>query len=567
MPPLRNAARSAGIGFSNVLAWWAKKTAGPANVLNIKLSGRVVEDVQLSGLWQRFMPAPPITMRDLLSVINLASEDDSIKLLLLRIGRHDLGWGKAQELCRMTKRFRSAGGHALAFLEEPGNLDTMIASACDRVVIPPGAPLQLTGLLSEIMYFKEVLDRLEVEPELFHTGKYKSAVEPYTRTGMSREHREAMESLLDSIYKCWSSQMASGRGLSQDRVKELIDQGPFMAPQAKEAGLVDELAYADELDDYIQRWLGFAPKMIDAERFMRLFGPRPSIGDPWKKSRALALITAAGPIHGGESRFYGAGDATTGADTIRRALREVREDDRIAAVVLRVDSPGGSAVHSDLIWREVERLARAKPVIASMADVAASGGYYIAMAANTIIASPTTITGSIGVIGGKINLKGLYNKIGIKKEHVARGKHADMLTDYGPLAPELKEKIKNETETVYRSFVAKAAESRKREEAQIEKAAQGRVWTGEQAEDLGLVDRTGSLIEAIERAKESAGIPLWRKVPVAVLPRLKRMSFPGIPFPLPLPGGAGALHNLVSSYSCLADESTLAIMPYLLKIT
>lgn len=233
--------------------------------------------------------------------------------------------------------------------------------------------------------------------------------------------------------------------------------------------------------------------------------------------------------------------------------------------MLRVDSPGGSAVHSDLIWREVERLGKTKPVVVSMADVAASGGYYIAMPAHHIIASPATLTGSIGVIGGKINLKGLYEKIGIRKERVTRGKHADMGTDYGPYSPELKKKIRKEMEAVYRIFVEKAARARKREVAELDKSAQGRVWTGEQARQRGLVDELGNLMDAIDRAKERAGIPAARKVPVFTLPRIRKPSLP-IPIPLPLPGRAARALGPIAALQELVDSRVLLMMPFHLRI-
>ncbi len=558
--------RSAGIGASNLSSWVSRRGASSVNALDVFLSGQVPEEAGLSGLWRRLMPAPHLTMRDLLSGLELAADNPQIKLALLRVARHDLGWGRAFELAEAIARFRARGKRVVAYLEQPENVDFLLAAACDKVVAPPGTPFYLTGLLSEVMYFKGVMDKLAIEPEMFQAGKYKSAIEPYTREGMSRAHREAVESLLDSIFGLWVKAMAEGRGMSEDQVRRLIDGGPWLSEEAKEEGLVDALLYEDELEDYIEKWMGLSVKRVGLDKFFKYFGPRASMADPWRKLQTLAIITASGPIHGGESRYYGGGDGTIGADTLRRALREAREDDSIAAAVLRVDSPGGSAVHSDLIWREVVRLAKTKPVIASMADVAASGGYYIAMPADKIIASPTTLTGSIGVIGGKMNFKGLYEKIGIKKERVARGKHADLVTDYGPLTPELRGKLRREMDSVYKIFVDKAAKSRKRDAAEMEKAAQGRVWTGDQARGLGLVDELGHLIKAVERAKEMAGISLSRRVPVVSLPRAGRPSFPSLPFHLPFSSGAGPLIRTALKYEAMADARVLAHMPYLPRI-
>jgi protease IV len=562
---LGNLTESAGIGAGNLLTWWQRR-AGQGNVLEVNLAGRIVEDVSTSGLIQRFIATPLLSMRELLASIDYAAEDPNIRALFLRIAEHDLGWGRAEELFEAITKFRAAGKFALAFLEAPENVDTFIAAACDRVAAPPGIPIYLTGLLSEVMYFKGILDKLEIQPELFQAGKYKSAVEPYMRAGMSKEHRESVEAVLDGIYERWVAALAAGRGVDAARASAWIDEGPWQAEEAKDAGLLDALIYEDQVDDYLEKWLGLVPRRIGLDRYLKLFGPRATVGDPWRKAQGLALITASGTIHGGENHYYGAGDGSIGADTMRRALNAVREDDRISAAVIRVDSPGGSAVHSDLIWREVERLRAEKPVVVSMADVAASGGYYIAMPAHHIVAASATLTGSIGVIGGKINFKGLYNKIGIKKEQVRRGRHADIGTDYGQLTPELRKKMQGEMQAVYRIFVDKAAAGRKQEPERLERSAQGRVWTGAQAKELGLVDEIGSLLTAIARAKERAGIPASRRLPLFSLPRPRKFALPGIPFSLPIPGGsARALTNLLR-YQPLADTNLLALMPFMMKI-
>jgi len=563
MSGTRKTAQSLVIGVSNFGNWWVKRSDSAPDTLVITLSGNVVEDIYLSGWMVKLLPSPPVSMSRILSAIDNATDSEHIKLLVIKVKNHDMGWGKCWEIFEAIKKFRAAGKKALCYLEEPENNDTLIASACDKAIMPPGTPLYLTGLISEVMYFKDVMEKLEIEPELFQAGKFKSAIEPYTRSGMSDEHRESVTALLDSIFERWVAALAAARDMTSEKVKELIDRGPWISEEAKEAGLIDDVMYDDQLDEYIEKWTGTEPTTTGVERFMKMYGPRPGAGDPWKKEHVLALITAAGPIHGGESKYYGPGDTTVGCDTLRNAIRNAREDDAIAAAVLRVDSPGGSAVHSDLIWREVEKLAEAKPVVVSMADVAASGGYYIAMPAHHIVASPTTITGSIGVIGGKINLQGLYNKIGINKERVTRGAHAEIATDYGALTDELREKIRNEMNTVYRTFVEKAARSRKQEYDELEKKAQGRVWTGEQALSAGLVDETGNLLTAIRRAKERAGIPVSRKIPVATMPRIKKF---GLPVPFNLPGRSLKGMNRALSYAEIADYPLLALMPYLVKI-
>jgi len=556
---------SISIGAGSLASWWTRQMEGGANLLEVRLCGRVCEDVSSSGLWQRFFPAPPLSMREILSSISFAADAPEIRAMVIMIGSHDLGWGRAMELTESIRRFRAAGKYAIAFLEEPENVDTLIAAACDRAVCPPGTPIFLTGLISEVMYFKGVLDKLDVQPELFQAGKYKSAVEPYTREGMSKEHREAVEVMLDSVYGGWTAALAEGRSLGEDRVTEIIDGGPWLAEEAVELGLIDELLYEDEVEGYIEKWLGFTPRAIPVDRFNRVFGPNPAMFDPWRKQRAIALITAAGTIHGGESRHFGPGDSSVGADTLREAIDWARENDNVCAVVLRINSPGGSATHSDLIWREVDRLRREKPVVVSMGDVAASGGYYIAMPADHIMASPAALTGSIGVIGGKINLKGLYEKIGIKKESVKRGKHSDMATDYGKLSPELRKKLRNEMDAIYKVFVDKAAMARKKDFKEMDEAAQGRVWTGEQARDIGLIDEIGNLIAAINRAKERAGISAQTRVPVFLLPKARKFTLPILPFGIPFPGGQAA-SSMLMNYEAIANQRLLMMMPYHIKI-
>lgn len=566
MSGARKLFQSASIGSGNMANWWARRAGGGGNVLELDLSGHIAESSLSETIFSRFFPSNVVGMREALSAIKFAAEERDIKVLLLRISDHDLGWGRAFEIVGAVKRFRAAGKHAVAFMETPENADTLIAAACDKIVVPPGAPVYLTGLLSEVMYFKGLLDKFDVKPELFQAGKYKSAVEPYTRKSMSKAHRESVEAILDGIYGRWTRELSEGRGLPAETVADLVDQGPWLAETAKEAGLLDELLYEDQVDDYLEKWLGIVPRRVRLDRFLKVYGPRPAISEPWKKTRAIAIVTVSGTIHGGENRQFGAGDSSTGADTLRRALNRAREDGRICAVVLRVDSPGGSAVHSDLIWREVERLRAEKPVVASMGDVAASGGYYIAMPADEIVASPCTLTGSIGVIGGKINLKGLYDKVGINKEQVKRGKNSDIVTDYGALSPELRKKLQAEMENIYKIFVDKAARARKQEYEQLHESAQGRVWTGEQARERGLVDTLGGLMTSIERAKERAGVPADRPMPVVMLPKPRKFALPAMPFPLPIPGGAARAVTDIMRYEPLADTPFLAMLPYMIKI-
>jgi protease-4 len=526
----------------------------------------VVED-QAPFTWlQRFFPRPVIALRDLILTLRDAETDPEISILVLYLGPNSLGWGRAQELRQALQSLRAAGKKTIAFLEEADTLDYFLATACDQIIFTPLGSVGLTGLLSEVIYFKGTLDKLAIKPDLLQAGKYKSAVEPYLRTGMSRAQRESINSLLDSLFQQLVAGIAQARGLSAARVKSLIDNGPYLAAAARDAGLVDHLLYEDELESHLQKELGAEPVTASWRRYRWLCGPGLTWRDPWRSFPALAVVYATGVIHSGQSRSYGGITDSVGSETLCQALREVREDPSVKAVVLRVDSPGGSGLASDLIWREVSLFRGHKPVVVSMGDVAASGGYYIAAPADQILAQPGSITGSIGVIAGKINLQGLYKKVGLKKVIVTRGKQADLHSDYGPFSETGRRKVEAEMESFYREFVSKAAQGRKQEYARMEKSAQGRVWTGEQAQALGLVDGVGGLRQAIELAKRLAGIPLEQKALLEILPRRRRFQLPGWTHFLPFsPLLSPALSELIS-LEPLAGSRILALLPFRLRI-
>ena len=339
-----------------------------------------------------------------------------------------------QEIRDAVADFKSAGKRAICYAHSYTTGSYIVASACDQIILHPSGEVRLIGLRSESSFYKRTLDKLGIRADLEHVGDYKSASDLFTRESMSDAHREVQNSILDDLYNQICESIAADRGLTQDQIKGQIDQGPFTSKQAVNAGVVDRIAYRDELEAIAKELTGGTHSLVKATAYLNTEIYQPDWEVPLPK---IAVIEAVGTMVTGESFSDPfTGGRAMGAATIARAVRSVREDNSIKAVVLRIDSGGGLVIAADTIWRELTRLKAVKPLIVSMGDVAGSGGYYIAVPAHVIIAEPGTITGSIGVIGGKYSLKGLYDKIGVRKEIIKRGKRADFYTDYGDYPPE-----------------------------------------------------------------------------------------------------------------------------------
>ena len=475
------------------------------------------------------------TLRGLFKKLDALKTDDDLAGIIFKIEGVSLGWAILQEIRTELHEFRDAGKETIGYLESGGNAEYLLAATMDRVVLMPTGSLNLTGLRAEVLFYKGLLDKLDIEADMLAMGKYKSGVEPYMRDGMSDAFRESMTALLDDLYAQLLNHIAESRdGISTETASDLINRGPFTAKEAKQEKLVDALQYYDELvttlktaseDEEVQvvkpsfERKRTVPDMNSFAGLMQLF----SMLNPPQRARAagenqIALIYASGPILPDiDSPFIPMLAITPKG--LKKAFEKARTDDAVRAVVLRIDSPGGSALASDLIWREVMLTQREKPVVVSMGNVAASGGYYIAMAAGTIVAHPSTLTGSIGVFGGKLNLKGLYNKAGLTKEIIAHGQNATLYSDYGGFTPTERERVGEMMKTVYEDFVSKAATGRSKTFDEIDEIAQGRVWTGKQAQELGLVDELGGLDDALSIAKEQAGFAEDDKVNLIVLPK------------------------------------------------
>jgi protease IV len=463
---------------------------------------------ELPSLFER-RPAP---LRVLVESLDRAAADPKVTAVVLRVSiLPDAGWAKVQELRDAIVRYRKSGKPAYAHLEFCSNKEYYLASACTKVYAVPTAILDVTGLRSETTFFAGTLKKLGMEAQFEGVGKYKNAPNQFTETGFTPPHREQMEDLVDNLYAQFVAGLQSGRNKTREQVQAMIDGGPYDGQEALKAGLVDELIYEDQLRTRLKEAGALSPGKY--ARRGRGFGldRRPKV----------ALVYAVGDIVPGESQGSPLGGQFAGSDTVAGALRDARKDADVKAIVLRVDSPGGSGTASDVIWREVVLAKKEKPVIVSMGDLAASGGYYISMASDYIVAQPTTITGSIGVFGGKFTLHGLYDKLGITKEILTRGQHADIFSEYRPWNDEERAKFRSMMVAFYQDFIKRAAEGRKKSVEQIDAIAQGRVWTGSEALDRGLVDRLGGLDVALGVAKERAHIGRDQEVNLVVLPERK----------------------------------------------
>ena len=483
---------------------------GGKSYLFLRLEGAIPD--QPPGDLGLILQRRPPSLRTLVESLDRAARDPKVSAVVVRVSMlPDAGWGKVQELRDAVVRFRKSGKPAYAHLEFCGNKEYYLATACSKIYALPTAILDVSGLSAEVTFFREGLDKLGVEAQFEGVGKYKNAPNQFTESSFTEPHREQMEALVDSLFGQYLTGIAAGRAKTVEEVRALVDEGPYDAAEALKAGLVDELLYQDQWE----------ARLNEADRVTPSRYVKAARGFSFDSRPKIALVYAVGEIVPGESESGAFGGSVAGSDTVASAFRQAREDDAVKAVVFRVDSPGGFGPAADAIWRAVALARKSKPVVVSMGDYAASGGYYVSMASDVIVAEPGTLTGSIGVFSGKFNLRGLYDKLGISKEIVARGRNASLYSEYRPWSPEERAKVRGMNVAFYEAFVKKAAEGRKTSYEQVDAVAQGRVWTGADALDRGLVDRLGGLDAAVAAAKEKAGIARDREVNLVVLPERK----------------------------------------------
>jgi protease IV len=445
-------------------------------------------------------------LRPILRALHEAGSDKHVRGLIAKVGGA-LPWALMQELRRGVRAFAASGKPIVAWAESFGTGQSAmsaytLASAFDEIWLQPGGEVGPLGVGIETTFLRGALDRLGVEPQLEQRYEYKNAVDTLTRTEFTEAHREALDRLAESIYTDAVGEIADGRRLAHSEVRGLVDAAPRLANEALAAGLVDRLGYRDEVYADVRRRLGVNQLMF-AERWHPR--RRPSI--PARRRGHVALVEVRGAIGSGRSR-RGPFGRQVGSDSVDAALRAAATDEHARAVVLHVDSPGGSAVASEAIWREVGRVRETgKPLIVSMGEAAASGGYFIACPADVIVALPATLTGSIGVFGGKLVVRGLLERVGLTTGTVSYGERSLMFSARRGFSTDERERLVAAIDAVYADFVAKVAAGRGRSIADIEAVARGRVWTGSDALGIGLVDELGGLRDAVRIARSRGGLP------------------------------------------------------------
>ncbi len=507
-----------------LLAVFAERLSRPDvpqnSVLVLNVSGDLPDYAPEDPLAKAFGVQPKQSFSSLLTQIRKAKVDNRIGAVLLDIDFPGIGWGKADELRDAIADMRTSGKPVYAYLEIGTNREYYIATAAEKIYLSPPGSLYVNGFAAEAMFYKGSLDKLGVEADVIQIGpKYKNAPDQYTRTSMSDGQKEVINAVLDEYFSRFTNAVAESRKKSVDEVKAMVDGAPYTSTQAKAQGLIDDVLYRDQVDDALKTRLGYKAddklRTISGSKYREI--PSDSVG--LNNGEKVAVIYASGAITGGRSSNGPLNGEMVGSDTIVQAVNDAANDKSIKAIVLRIDSPGGSAMASDVMWHALENAKAKKPIVVSMSDVAASGGYYIACNANKIVAEPSTITGSIGMFMGKPVVKGLYTWLGVTNEYTMRGKNAGIFRETEHWTDDEKVKMKEQADFVYYdNFLPKVAAGRQKTKDEVDAIGQGRVWTGTQAKQNGLIDEFGGLEKAIDIAKQLANLPADKEVRRVVYP-------------------------------------------------
>ena len=497
------------------------------------LPERIVLEIDFEREFAEYIPTDPlasvlmeqtVSVRDIVDALHQAATDERVLALVARAGTPRMGLAEIQEVRDAVIAFRKSGKPAIAYAETfgefgPGNGAYYLAAAFDRIYLQPSGDIGLTGLMAESAFVSGTLEKLGISPRMDHRYEYKNALNMFTEKKYTQPHREAILQIIESQFGQIVQGIAAGRGLEADAVRALVDRGPFLGAYALAENLVDGLAYRDEVQAIIDDDLGEEAERVSLFTYLRQMG-RPHNGE-----EAIALIYGVGGVHRGKSEYSAAlSGPTMGSDSVSAAFRDAVQDDTVKAILFRVDSPGGSYVASDTIWRETVRAKEAgKPVIVSMGNVAGSGGYFVAAAADKIVAQPGTITGSIGVVGGKMLTAELMEKIGISSDEVHTSTNATMWSSSLDYTPQQWQRITVWLDHVYADFTQKVAEGRGLTQEQVHAVAKGRIWTGEDAKGIGLVDELGGFPVALRLAKQAAEIEEDVPVQVKLFPEQKTL--------------------------------------------
>ncbi|GMU24564.1 MAG: signal peptide peptidase SppA [Phycisphaerae bacterium] len=501
-----------------------------AQVVVVRLKGEIPE---APPEFDFFELEPSRSLHSILEKFRKMKKDDKVKAVVLTFDKPEMGWAQMQELRHAISDLRAADKDVYCYLEEASTGIYQLATAATRISMTPTGELRLVGLYVEQAYFKGLLDKIKVEADIEHVGAYKGAGEPFTQTHPSPEAQEMMNWLVKDLFEQMVDTIAEGRQIPADQVRELIDKGPFTAQEAKEAKLIDETSYVGDFLSSLKKRYGEDLKLVfnyGAKKgpdidFSNPFAIFKIFGEAMQKARAapkqsIGVVYVEGMIVPGETeRSLFGSSGMVGSSTLRKVLTKAREDDSIKALVLRVDSPGGSAVASDIIWHAARELGEEKPLVVSMGNIAASGGYYVSAGAATIFADPATLTGSIGVVGGKIVTKGLWDWLGISFHETQIGENADLYTTNRRFDEREREIIRKYMKTVYNEFTDRVKKGRgERLKKDLDELAGGRVFTGKQALANGLVDKLGGLQDAIKFAAAGANLSDYE---VKLLPERK----------------------------------------------
>uniref|UniRef100_A0A1D1Z4I2 Protease 4 n=1 Tax=Anthurium amnicola TaxID=1678845 RepID=A0A1D1Z4I2_9ARAE len=521
---------------------WERVRKG--SVLSMKLRGNIAD--QLRNSFSSSLSLPQICDN-----FTKAAYDPRVSGIYLQIEPLSCGWGKVEEIRRHMLNFRKSGKFIVSYLPICGEKEYYLACACEELYLPPSAYVALYGLTVQASFLRGIFDKVGVEPQIERIGRYKSAGDQLACKSMSKENCEMLTTLLDNIHGNWLDIISSAQGKRREETENFLNSGVYQVERLKEEGWITNILYDDEIISMLKERLGQEKeknlRVVDFRRYSRVrkwtLGLEES-GDE------IAVIRASGSISRARGPFNMRGSGIIGEDLIEK-IRSARESKKYKAVIIRIDSPGGDALASDLIWREIRLLAAAKPVVASMSDVAASGGYYMAMGAGAIVAEKLTLTGSIGVVTGKFSLQKLYEKIGFNKEIISRGKYAELnVAEQRPFRPDEAELFAKAAQDAYVRFRDKAAFSRSMTVDQMEMSAQGRVWSGEDAASRGLVDAIGGFSRAVAIAKQRAKVPQDRQV------KLIEMSKPSLSLPEILIGLGETLFGLEETVKEVLHELT-----------
>ncbi|HZK90687.1 MAG TPA: signal peptide peptidase SppA [Stellaceae bacterium] len=560
------------VGVAVVAVRYAEKAKHlpDAIVLTADLTGGLADGPDSEPL-SRLLFNEKTTLRDFVDALDRAGGDSRVESLYIELGDDSMGLAKTQQVRDAIAAFRAKGKFAVAYADTfgeggPGTRPYYLATACEEIWLQPLGEVGLTGLRSETPFLRGALDKLGILPDFEHREEFKTATNSLTETQMTAPQREEMEGILSSVSDQVDRGIAAARRLTPEKVAALVDRGPLMQDEARDAGLIDQMGYRDQAMRRAQAKAGGGAKFVSLSRYLK------AAGRPHASGSEIALVYGTGLItRGGAGGLSSATDFT--ARAMAKALDAAARDKNVRAILLRIDSPGGSATASETIWREVQRAReRGKPVIVSMGDVAASGGYYIAAAADKIVAEPATLTGSIGVLAGKLVVADLMKKIGVTVDSAQRGANAGMFGATEDFSPQARERLNASLDQIYAGFKAHVAAGRHLDPGAVEAAAKGRVWTGAEAKDKGLVDALGGYEVALRLAREAAHLAADAPVDLVVFPkerglvatllgRLLGRDEDDDRYSTGLERGLGAVRTLAGAAQAVLDDSGVLRMP------